>query len=115
MMMAASSVESSYVHLGSVRHADASLYHPIDARITAVTRIFGALKTVFRSSYAHLHTKNRVYVGAVLPVLLYGCEYSTDSLYSTTVAFGASVASTVARFVKAASPPSSAQTPLTTS
>ena len=67
-------VELSYVHLGSVRHADANVYHLIDARISAATRTFGALKTVLRSRYAHLRTKHRVYVGAVLPVLLYGCE-----------------------------------------
>ena len=39
--------------------------------------LFGALKTVLRSRYAPLHTKHRVYVGAVLPVLLYGCECFT--------------------------------------
>ena len=43
-------VESSYVHLGSVRHADASVHHPIDKRISATTRTFGALKTVFTLS-----------------------------------------------------------------
>ena len=67
-------VGPSYVHLGSVRHADASVRHPIDARISAATRTFGALKAVLRSRYTHLHTKHRDYVGAVLPVLLYGCE-----------------------------------------
>jgi len=67
-------VELSYVHLGSVRHTVASVRHPIDARISAATRTFGALKTVLRSRDAHLHAKHRVYVGAVLPALLYGCE-----------------------------------------
>ena len=67
-------VESSYVHLGSVRHADASVHHPIDARISAATRTFGALKNRFPLSLCTPAHQNRVYVGALLPVLLYGCE-----------------------------------------
>jgi hypothetical protein len=65
---------NSYVHLGTLRHGDGSARHTVQARITAATKFFGAARNIFRSKWASQESKTQLYIGAVLPTLLFGCE-----------------------------------------
>jgi hypothetical protein len=65
---------TSYVHLGTLRHGDGQVGHTVQSRITAATKYFGAAGNIFRSRWASQESKTQLYIGAVLPTLLFGCE-----------------------------------------
>ena len=51
-------IQASYVHLGNVRHLDGSSRHPVDARINAAYKAFGALGHNLRSRWAKPELKS---------------------------------------------------------
>jgi hypothetical protein len=66
--------DTSYVHLGSYRHGDGQVGHTVKNRLAAAHKFFGAARSIFRSRWASRESKTQLYIGAVLPTLLFGCE-----------------------------------------
>jgi hypothetical protein len=65
---------TSYVHLGTLRHGDGQVSHTVQNRLAAAHKFFGAARSIFRSRWASQESKTQLYIGAVLPTLLFGCE-----------------------------------------
>jgi hypothetical protein len=64
----------AYVHLGTLRHGDGRASHTVQNRLAAAHKFFGAARSIFRSRWASQESKTQLYIGAVLPTLLFGCE-----------------------------------------
>jgi len=68
-------VTDKFCYLGSILSSDALVDEDISARLAKASQAFGRLsKRLWDDHGIRLDTKISVYVAAILPILLYGCE-----------------------------------------